>query len=634
MSNRVLIDPDILSGIADAIREKTGESGTVAPSGMAAAVEGIEDALPIPPGYVIDEAKRLVAQVQSHRVTDGFSFLVCADVHADHTNAQSMESALHMAQGMAVAARYLSPDCIVHLGDLTAGAATTTVANGKKDIACVNRQLRDAFTYGGLPQLRTVGNHDPLSYSYAQNNEMLTAAELYARFGSFNAGAVFGAETNCSYCYRDFTGKKVRVILLDTSQQSPSALHSSVVAVSAAQYQFFADALAGVGSKTDAADWSVVILSHMPLDWVDHNGARILPLILKAYLDGSSGSSGGASYDYSGKNAARLIANFHGHVHCCKTDRLHYGSGGSVQQMDALKVAVPNACFGRNNEYGTTPSWNVVYGEAETYGKTASGPNDTAWCAVTVDLANGVIYADRCGAGYDRAISFDFSRTRFSVNTALTHAALSGALLVESGDPYSAVLTADSGYQIDTVGVAMGGVDITGTAYDPVTGAISIAAVTADLAITATASPVPACTNRVSASTDENGNTYNTTGYKTGYRLNSSGVETVQSESVVCGFIPYDGEVIRAAYLGGSTPNLGYTGNYLAFYDANRQFIRTVAGSNTASALSGRIWSLDPNDISNATIKADVLSAKYLRVSLGIYQSPASSFTVTLDEAI
>ena len=41
MSNRVLVDPSILTDIADAIRAKTGGSATIAPSGMASAISGI-----------------------------------------------------------------------------------------------------------------------------------------------------------------------------------------------------------------------------------------------------------------------------------------------------------------------------------------------------------------------------------------------------------------------------------------------------------------------------------------------------------------------------------------------------------------------------------------------------------------
>lgn len=58
---------------------------------------------------------------------------------------------------------------------------------------------------------------------------------------------------------------------------------------------------------------------------------------------------------------------------------------------------------------------------------------------------------------------------------------------IESSDAFSATLTADEDYTISTVVVIMGGVDVTSTAYNSGTGAVSIATVTGDIVITATA---------------------------------------------------------------------------------------------------------------------------------------------------
>lgn len=55
------------------------------------------------------------------------------------------------------------------------------------------------------------------------------------------------------------------------------------------------------------------------------------------------------------------------------------------------------------------------------------------------------------------------------------------------GDALSATLTAESGYRIDDVVVTMGGVDVTAEVYATASGEITIAAVTGDIVITATA---------------------------------------------------------------------------------------------------------------------------------------------------
>lgn len=58
---------------------------------------------------------------------------------------------------------------------------------------------------------------------------------------------------------------------------------------------------------------------------------------------------------------------------------------------------------------------------------------------------------------------------------------------VDNGGAFTATLTADSGYTMDTVTVTMGGTDVSETAYDSLTGVVSIANVTGNIVITATA---------------------------------------------------------------------------------------------------------------------------------------------------
>lgn len=78
----------------------------------------------------------------------------------------------------------------------------------------------------------------------------------------------------------------------------------------------------------------------------------------------------------------------------------------------------------------------------------------------------------------------------FSVEQILSH--VSSTFVdesIESGDAFSATLTADTDYTISTVVVTMAGVDVTETAYNDDTGAVSIASVSGDIVILAVASP-------------------------------------------------------------------------------------------------------------------------------------------------
>ena len=59
---------------------------------------------------------------------------------------------------------------------------------------------------------------------------------------------------------------------------------------------------------------------------------------------------------------------------------------------------------------------------------------------------------------------------------------------VASGAAFTTTITAETGYTLASVVVSMGGNDVTASAYDSVTGVISIASVTGNITITATAS--------------------------------------------------------------------------------------------------------------------------------------------------
>lgn len=157
-----------------------------------------------------------------------------------------------------------------------------------------------------------------------------------------------------------------------------------------------------------------------------------------------------------------------------------------------------------------------------------------------------------------------------SVTYALTNAASSNtASFVNYGGSYTTTLTANSGYALSSVTVTMGGTDITNTAYNANTGLVSIASVTGDVVITAVA--VVSRTDVLRQSISSDGTPYNGgTGYKAGYRLNSSGNEVAASGVYCSGFIPmvntqtieFEGIELPAS---NSVSNVNYT---IHFYDS------------------------------------------------------------------
>lgn len=82
------------------------------------------------------------------------------------------------------------------------------------------------------------------------------------------------------------------------------------------------------------------------------------------------------------------------------------------------------------------------------------------------------------------------AKTAFVISQSLLNVSSSNmAASVMSGSPFATTLEADAGYELANVVVTMGGVDITATAFNDTTGAVSISSVEGTVVITATASP-------------------------------------------------------------------------------------------------------------------------------------------------
>lgn len=144
----------------------------------------------------------------------------------------------------------------------------------------------------------------------------------------------------------------------------------------------------------------------------------------------------------------------------------------------------------------------------------------------------------------------------------------------------------------------MGGSNITSSAYNSSTKAVSISNVTGNIVITATAAAAQSYTNQIPISTDTSGKVYNSTGYKSGYRLGSSGTESELSGMYVTGFIPCKrGDIIRMKnvtfqYGVGTSSN-----QRLSFYDANKTHLcQTNATGLAGMSYNGQNTSIKGSD--------------------------------------
>ena len=187
---------------------------------------------------------------------------------------------------------------------------------------------------------------------------------------------------------------------------------------------WFANTLKSAGAK--GSDWGIIVLSHHPLDW---GNVLMASNIVHAYVEGASITvSSGHTINFSGSNSAKFLGAFHGHVHCFKAAKLNYIANSVGTEYQAYRIAVPNMCFSRNNEYGQNNKseyYGIEFGENTTYNKTANSANDTAFVVNVVNPSEEKIYSFCYGAGYDREI---FTGTVIIPTTGITLDQTSGTL--------------------------------------------------------------------------------------------------------------------------------------------------------------------------------------------------------------
>lgn len=403
---RGLIAPSLLTDIADAIREKTGSNDTYTPAEMATAIGSITTGDFIDheniPSYVKAEALEVAKRVRAKMQNDSIVILTGSDSHQIETGSSAentMAGNLHAGMAMKALTYMIPFDFAAFLGDYTTGSNTTTLAEGRQHFASINAYIDEAFR--GLVQFRTVGNHDPLGYSYNQNGEALSQAELYTLIGSYNDdGTTVMGSTTVGYCYRDFASKNLRVICLNTSDKVITK-QTGAEDMSNAQITWFANTLISTPQ-----DYGIVILSHHPLDW-----GSIMPVseVLRAYAEGFSIAVAGNTVDFAGKNKSAWILQIHGHVHTFTVDNLHYRDGNNLGvAYNVKRIACPCMNFVRTNEYGNNSGpdyYGIEFGTpGDTQSKIAGTAKDTAFCVYVINPSEEKIYSICYGAGYDREV--------------------------------------------------------------------------------------------------------------------------------------------------------------------------------------------------------------------------------------
>ncbi len=348
------------------------------------------------PLYVIEEAERVADKILAVRNAHSLVFGAVSDLHTTGSDI-SATSVLHAGMGMDAVNGYTQLDLILNFGDVMVGYLDDTYKEGFKQVKSAFHSVSKAVLY-----IQMQGNHDQISSDTTEQ----ASQKYFAYIGANNKSTHIDYENlHRNYGYMDFDNQKIRVIYLNTADVSDGDITSDCW-ISEPQIDWFINTALDFRDKPD---WSFIVCSHHPLNW--SNATEPLLSILDGYKGKSSGSitinNKAVYYDFT-EATAELIAHFHGHLHNFRAEQL--GSNG------LWTITIPNACYDRNNEYGTASAYSeeikAKYGDTDENGnqrqfnKTFNSQKDTAFNAVVVDKQNRKIYCFNYGAGIDREITY------------------------------------------------------------------------------------------------------------------------------------------------------------------------------------------------------------------------------------
>lgn len=521
------------------------------------------------PDYVKTEADSLVAKVVPAQGSRVFTLAAITDLH--YGNGSYTDGILHASQALAYIRKQVSLDAFAVLGDYTDGYPADSVDNAFGDCRKVNSLLAPMEA---VPNMRIQGNHDFYS-GYAQF--------VHYNIQAYSEGVTWGDKTG-GYFYRDFTDKKLRIICVNTTETD-----NVNIDVSTTQFTWFVNAL-DLSAKSGASDWQILVLSHHPLDWYASGETYRFAYIMEAYKNGTSGTVGGVSYNFSGKNSATLIGNIHGHIHNLLTGYLNKGNVNTSNPTKVLRICTPEACINRANQY------DGAWKETTTYNKTTYSAKDTSFVVYCIDLNAQNIKAFCYGAGYDREISYaPVAPTIYSITNKLTNCTASGASTIVEEGTASVTISANSGYELPDA------ITVSGASYawNKSTGTVTLSNPTGNVTVTVVATEIPVSyINQIPLSINADKTQYvghnGEDGYSMGYRMNSSGTEAKLTDASVnivgvTGYIPVKtGDTI-----------------YLKNLRMNKNNENADSGANTHSYISvflgdfSKLLSIKPSNVSS-----------------------------------
>lgn len=577
-----------LEAIGDAIRSKTGKSGKMTldqmPTEIASIVlgGGTVEVDGLKPSDIPRYIKQAVGRMPSVYETSGsiISFVCCSDAHQDMANANITTANEHCGMALLSYLTREDKDFVAYLGDFSWGSTTNTVAELKEQIEKTSACIDQAFD--GQVQFRTIGNHDVGEYSGVSVGNAYLSEKVFSK----NTGATFGSQT-VGYCYRDFVSKKIRVICLNTADGSKESM-------SATQLLWFANTL-----KATPTGYGIIVLSHHPLDW---GNIILASSIVKAYVSKESVQiDANNTVSFSDRPDSYFIANVHGHTHCTKIDRLHYLDGGTGKPYKAYRIAIPQMCFTRSNEYGKNGNaeyYGIEFGDDTTPTREINQASETSFAVVQVSTFTGNISVSYYGA-YTGTVSVNY---KTDVTTPLAIVTQPQSQTVDEGTAVTFSVTA-TGDNLTYTWFAIVGEDEQvnvsniGLTNGNSTLVIPSAMVTAQYSGISTycvisdgngtvVSNIATLTINASAPS----NLIEAYGYTDGVRLSTSaGTEKAQAGYFTTGFIPIKGGDVLTLKGGVSWNGSAHANNAIALFGNTQGFVSATYLTNNTGWSGGTI---------------------------------------------
>ncbi len=353
------------------------------------------------PQYIFKGVEDVANRIVSNRNHASLVIGAMSDLHTAGTD-DSATSVKHACIAMNEINKITQLDLVTILGDICVDHMDSVNNPG---FLYVRQQLDNIDK--AVDVIHLEGNHD---LDEINTSAAIRRQEYYAYIGANNVDVVtdFGNEFR-NYGYKDFDNKRIRVIYLNTSDVAEEGM-TTHLRISPEQFTWFINTALDFSGKTGASDWQVVVLTHIPLNYTNSAISNLLQ-VLQDYKGKKSGSitQNDTTISYNFTNCQQtFLCHIHGHIHNYRTD--WFG--------DVLSITVPNACFGRNNEYGTSSSYDdtvhELYGDVDkdgnqrVYEKTLATVEDTAFSVFVIDgRVTNKVHVYNYGAGLHRSIDLN-----------------------------------------------------------------------------------------------------------------------------------------------------------------------------------------------------------------------------------